>query len=94
LLCVKDKTLSFQTIPPLLAVGEASARVSGGMLKVIKTHFAEKRKINLIFNTVCRWFQFINLLYHKQYSLVVITGPSDLNLFDALKETYPAIPEE
>lgn len=54
------------------------------MLKVIKTHFAEKRKINLIFNTVGRWFQFINFLCHKQYSLVVITGPSDLNLFDVL----------
>ena len=54
------------------------------MLKVTKTQFAEKSKINLIFNTVGRWFQFINFLCHKQFSLIVITGPSDLNLFDVL----------
>lgn len=63
---------------------EAVARVSGDVLKVIKTQFAEKRKIKLIFNKVCRWFQFISSLCHKQYSLAVITGPSDVNLFDVL----------
>ena len=52
-------------IPPLLAVGQESARVSGGVMKVIKTQFAKKRKINLIFNTVGRWFQFINFLCHN-----------------------------
>ena len=78
---------------------EAGARVSGGVLKVIKTQFAEKRKIKLIFNTVCRWFQFVNSLCHKQYSLAVITGPSDVNLFDVLigqqkKHVLPSLKNE
>jgi len=69
------------------------------VLKVIKTQFAEKRKINLIFNTAGRCFQFINFLCHKQFSFVVITGPSDLNLFDVsigqqTKHVLPSLKNE